>query len=900
MTGLTEKDDYLRESYRERERGKEDFTADLSKYDEKQRKTIQNAIDSGILNNKRSTHKVIDWIAKIAGEKGIDVDFANNERLKESGLAISDGQIINGFVKDGKVTYNLESAKVTEAVIGHEIAHVFEGTELYDELSDMVTKYTTANGTYESTIKALKKTYRTMYDETSADFDSKIQKEFVADFIGDTLFTDENFIAKLSEKPTLFSKVYDEIKYLAKSSKGTEAEKQLLDLQRKFEKMYRGTEANKGSGTKYSLSVPDGHIKLFENEKILDNYHVPKEFKYAIIEETDFVTEDEFAVARQEVFKKATKARKEGNSLSFRSSVYSANHIFWYDNYSETDFHVTKVVNIENSYKNKIKEKYNESIDGRYGRELSRRNERIRDGYRRSDDSGSYAGYRETSTTDARLPQNGTTNGRSASVLQDGRNTGIEDGIPIRQDIKASDNDVFFDGSNDIQLSLSNQNTAPLISLSETPLQDRVSGDALLDAEDLIAEIENVAEVSPNGYVTLYHRTTKERARKIMKSGKMSAKEDGVFFGTKSDGDNLVGYGDAVIKLKVPVEKLVLDDIFSDEAHLKIPLKNRNEILDVSAYLDNPDIQPSLSNQNTTPLNGTNGRDLMLNKASLPDDLPIRQDITPKNVQQSMVPAKANTATSQDGIPIRESAKQQSTSSLSKVIDLSKDNELAKKVSGMYGSKKYKTIQKYILDTLGEQPIRLSDGKHAIVDRSDALHIANKTAPRKTAQIERIKELVEKAEIYAEDKHVEHNKFDYFCYYKTDVKFGEDVFSIYLNIGRGKNDGQYHLYDITNKIKDTADRINGLERPKPNEGYAQRNGIFDLNIPHFSENATEIRENSTNAKSTLTEIDEEWKKNQPSEVDTDDDLIENKTLERILLNDTPKMVHRSTQEKPAK
>ena len=248
MRGITEKDDYLLESYYERARGEDAFTADLSKYDEKQRKIIKNAIDSGILNNKRSTHKVIDWIAKVAGEKGIDVDFANNERLKESGLAISDGQIINGFAQDGKVTYNLESAKVTEAVIGHEITHVFEGTDLYNELSDMITKYATANGTYESTIKALKKTYRTVYDETSADFDSKIQKEFVADFIGDTLFTDENFIAKLSEKPTLFSKVYDEIKYLAKSAKGTDAEKQLLDLQRKFEKMYRETEVNKESG----------------------------------------------------------------------------------------------------------------------------------------------------------------------------------------------------------------------------------------------------------------------------------------------------------------------------------------------------------------------------------------------------------------------------------------------------------------------------------------------------------------------------------------------------------------------------------------------------------------------------------------------------------------------------
>lgn len=39
---------------------------------------------------------------------------------------------------------------------------------------------------------------------------------------------------------------------------------------------------------------------------------------------------------------------------------------------------------------------------------------------------------------------------------------------------------------------------------------------------------------------------------------------------------------------------------------------------------------------------------------------------------------------------------------------------------------------------------------------------------------------------------------------------------------------------ITNKIKDTADRINGLERPKPNEGYALKNGISSKSIPQNS------------------------------------------------------------------
>lgn len=122
-------------------------------------------------------------------------------------------------------------------------------------------------------------------------------------------------------------------------------------------------------------------------------------------------------------------------------------------------------------------------------------------------------------------------------------------------------------------------------SVSETPLESRVTGDALLDAQDLIAEIEDKAEISPNGYVTLYHRTTADSAKKIRESGKMSSKEDGIFFSTKKNSEYTEGYGSAVVELRVPVEKLMLDDIFESEAHLRIPLKNRNQILDVSNYL---------------------------------------------------------------------------------------------------------------------------------------------------------------------------------------------------------------------------------------------------------------------------------------------------------------------------
>lgn len=49
------------------------------------------------------------------------------------------------------------------------------------------------------------------------------------------------------------------------------------------------------------------------------------------------------------------------------------------------------------------------------------------------------------------------------------------------------------------------------------------------------------------------------------------------------------------------------------------------------------------------------------------------------------------------------------------------------------------------------------------------------------------------------------------------------------------------------KEKDTADRTNGLERPKPNEGYALGNGVSNTKIP---QNASGVNEKETEPPTT--------------------------------------------------
>lgn len=116
-------------------------------------------------------------------------------------------------------------------------------------------------------------------------------------------------------------------------------------------------------------------------------------------------------------------------------------------------------------------------------------------------------------------------------------------------------------------------------------LEDRLKGDALLNAKDTIEELQaNDADVDSDGYVTVYHRTNEKSYNDILKSGIMRAKEDGIFFSTKQNGQ-AEGFGDKVLVLKIPVEKFVIDDEFGDEVHLRVPLKNRNATFSISEYL---------------------------------------------------------------------------------------------------------------------------------------------------------------------------------------------------------------------------------------------------------------------------------------------------------------------------
>lgn len=264
----------LSESYAEQGRRRERFTADLDIYpDGPQKQVIQNAMESGVLNNTNRSHELVDLVSQIAADKGIAFDFTNNAHLKAAGLDI-DGVTVNGFVSDKGVTLNVNSDKALNSVVGHEITHVLEGTQAYTELQRALFDYAKSKGEFESRFDSLADTYRTVYSGLDdAALREKINQELTADLIGDLMFTDSDFVKQLSARnQNVFQKIYSEVQYLAQAAKGGSKAGQLLqEAQRAFREAYREN-GSLPTETKYSITGPfvDTNGTHFDNAVLLD------------------------------------------------------------------------------------------------------------------------------------------------------------------------------------------------------------------------------------------------------------------------------------------------------------------------------------------------------------------------------------------------------------------------------------------------------------------------------------------------------------------------------------------------------------------------------------------------------------------------------------------------------
>ena len=288
------KNSRLVESYNEKARRGQAFEADLTKYTGKQRAAVERAVKSGVLNNTNRSHELVDILSKIEADKGIAFDYTNNEKLKKSGFAV-EGKTVNGFVKDGGVTLNVQSAKAWQSTVGHEISHVLEGTEAYGALQQALFEYAKSKGEYQSRYDTLAELYNGVKGYET-DFEAKIQKELTADLVGDYLFTDKDFINRLTGNRNLFQKVYDEIKYLCKVATGKE-KADIEKVKREFERAWRESAEPSQNAEHNEVTTDSGAEKGgVAYDETSDSYS-PVRYSLSTWNKSDYVSERDKAAS---------------------------------------------------------------------------------------------------------------------------------------------------------------------------------------------------------------------------------------------------------------------------------------------------------------------------------------------------------------------------------------------------------------------------------------------------------------------------------------------------------------------------------------------------------------------------------------------------------------------------
>ena len=184
-------------------------------------------------DNSIESRNYLNMLEKIITDKDVDIIFDAN--LKDS-----QGRIANGSYSNGVITINPNSNRAGEFIAIHELTHAI-GT---NQMRNIVKQYRKRNTEFNSAVEQLLKNYNS----------TELTEEAMAD-VSAQLFGNQEFINNLAERePSLFRKIYNEIKYLWHQFTGYKNQNQFIeDLQYKWEQAYRNN--NKlNETTNYLLS----------------------------------------------------------------------------------------------------------------------------------------------------------------------------------------------------------------------------------------------------------------------------------------------------------------------------------------------------------------------------------------------------------------------------------------------------------------------------------------------------------------------------------------------------------------------------------------------------------------------------------------------------------------------
>lgn len=306
---------------------------------------------SKYFDNSEKSRNYIEMLKKISTDKGLSIVFDD-----------SIGDNINGQYQNGAITINPNSNRAGEFIAIHELTHAI-GTE---QMKSIIETYRQSNAEFDQAVKSLMENYDA----------SEINEEAMADVAGQ-LFGNQEFINNIAEtNPSLFKRIYQEIKYLYHQFRGYKNQDQFIeDLQYKWEQAYRNNKVKIDESTNYSIEKNSNLKYNTIDEAIEDDIRKEpyKKYNTSIDLFNLNIKEMQEVIAKGSYY--AQLAKIEGNN----SGVYSVNlESGYYDAYFDlinkendnNEFGITHFIpideGVENDYDNtKETDSYIETYIGR-------------------------------------------------------------------------------------------------------------------------------------------------------------------------------------------------------------------------------------------------------------------------------------------------------------------------------------------------------------------------------------------------------------------------------------------------------------------------------------------------------------------------------------------------------
>lgn len=195
---------------------------------------------------------------------------------------------IDGYYKDGAIYINKNSKKAQDRIFVHELTHniekadgwqglrdtIFNSNVLYNELAE--------NG---QTLDEYRQLIKDRYAENGIELnEDDVDREVIAKFAEEHLLKDQKSIDRMvQENPTFMQRVKNFIDDLVVKFKGTAEEKELLRIQRMYDKAFaesKQVESSKTQKVQYGINdtVPKGYTRLYRglNQEFDRNYDKKK------------------------------------------------------------------------------------------------------------------------------------------------------------------------------------------------------------------------------------------------------------------------------------------------------------------------------------------------------------------------------------------------------------------------------------------------------------------------------------------------------------------------------------------------------------------------------------------------------------------------------------------------